>query len=152
MGIRLRNRCLVSMLDKAQSAYIARIGFLLIAPMALVSCAPVPCTGGCLAQQRTDEAVDGKRVSQVKRATSSDRGALRHEAIRADLLLGPSEPNCGRSTIIKSDTGPNRSIAQPDPQLLEISRLEVERNCYKEAELIVRHRLERIQALIARKD
>ena len=68
----------------------------------------------------------------------------RAEAAVSDtkLLAPPSAPKCAIKGVAKPPAGSNAPGADADPNLLEVARLEIERDCYKEAERAVRRRLE----------
>lgn len=70
----------------------------------------------------------------VRRAEAAGPGAK--------LLARPSAPKCAVKGVAKPPAGSNAPGADADPNLLEVARLEIERDCYKEAERTVRRRLE----------
>ena len=60
----------------------------------------------------------------------------------------PAAPDCTVEGVAKPALSSGEPGAYADPNLLEIARLEIERDCYKKAEQDLRDEIERYQQLI----
>jgi len=63
----------------------------------------------------------------------------------SELRAPPSPPDCTVAGAAKPSPASGAPGAYADPNLLEVARLEIERDCYKEAEEAARRRLKTIQ-------
>jgi hypothetical protein len=68
--------------------------------------------------------------------------------IDTKLLKKPAAPQCQVAKPAVTNGGSAAPEQLADPNLLEIARLELERDCYKAAEQSSRKRLERLQRVI----
>lgn len=68
--------------------------------------------------------------------------------IDTKLLKKPAAPRCQIAKPAVTSGGSAAPEQLADPNLLEIARLELERDCYKAAEQSSRKRLERLQRVI----
>ena len=70
-------------------------------------------------------------------------------SVEPRLLVRPLPPNC-KVKGVKPPVDSDAPGANADPKLLELARLEIERDCYKRAERISRRRLKKLQRSIGR--
>ena len=78
-------------------------------------------------------------------AEYSEPAETERDTIESELLARPSPPNCAVKEIDVPAAGTDEPGASADPKLLEAARLEIERDCYENAEKSVRQQLERLQ-------
>lgn len=57
----------------------------------------------------------------------------------------PAAPDCTVEGVAKPATSSGEPGAYADPNLLEVARLEIERDCYKKAEQNLRDEMEKYQ-------
>ena len=65
------------------------------------------------------------------------------------LLKSPPTPKCAVKAPDAASDGTPGPEQLADPELLEIARLEVERDCYKAAEIASRKKLKKLQATVS---
>lgn len=83
-------------------------------------------------------------------ASTSQRSSQAHAQPRVNpgLLKRAKAPSCDVADAGK-DASVNTPAATADPNLVEIARLQLERDCFKTAELNVRRRLNKLQSSVA---
>lgn len=90
-------------------------------------------------------------MSRAKTPTSNERAqveALKH--VSPALLKRAKAPSCDVEDASKAARS-STPAAAADPNLVEIARLQLERDCFRTAELNVRRRLDKLQSSVARR-
>lgn len=109
-------------------------------------------------KQTTDPAVakahSGTKLKKIARKTKPTRkkttkSASRVPKVSPGLLTKPGVPDCSVDGIRTPAANPDSPSAAADPNLLEIARLQLERDCFQKAEETMRAKLRRLQKSLA---
>lgn len=139
--------CSRSLSDAGFPSRSARAGLCLLVALLLPGCrhfgsyddsdAPPPP----VAQHKWERGTAAPNEGRMPPPTAPAKAA---PAIETELLKKPGPPNCKHTQPQSVQTAASPQVLA-DPKLLEIVRLEFERDCYRKAEVAVRRRLERLQ-------
>ncbi len=85
------------------------------------------------------------RQKKVVRHTTKKIVAPRPIVVPRRLLKKLHAPNCKVAGIQKPPGGSDAAGSEADPNLLKLAKLQLERDCYRQAEKLARKRLRQIQ-------
>ena len=114
------------------------------------TCAGCSCLSGNVSDAlvptiKSNSAVTSRPRARIIYYGTPDETLVQSAAVDPELLKKAEPPSCEIEGATKPPPGAGLPGANADPNLLEIARLQLARDCYKAAERVVRRRLERLQ-------
>lgn len=116
-------------------------------------CLLVAVLAACTGVNRTETSTERSKKIVIKKRFDAELASrnrmekLQRQMQASNMLVKPSAPRCDYTVNLTDQSKLGWPAKSADPELIRIAGLELERDCYKKAERIIRGRLERIQTL-----